>query len=166
MNFGFFYPRVLIFVLAGAAVVFASCDSKPEHPDGNTINYSGALNIADQVANDLIQDDSHDLFKVLDEGFTTRVNNVDELEKVLQAMYKQYGKPTFVQLKASQTGYRADGPHERPRRSFWYACGTTKYPIGQYFVKVEVVPALDYDRLVTSGFGIIDYPQGVPDYLK
>jgi hypothetical protein len=166
MNSRFFYPRVLLSILTAVLALSVSCGPRSEHPDGNTINYSGALNISDQVANDLIQDDSHDLFKVLDEGFTTRVNSVEELEKVLQTMYKQYGKPTFVQLKASQAGYRADGPHERPRRSFWYACATTKYQIGQYFIKVEVVPALDYDRLVTSGFGIIDYPQGVPNYLK
>lgn len=142
------------------------CVRKTWHPDGNSINYEQAKGISDQVANDLVQDNAKDLFGVLDEGFTTRVGNADELEKVLQDMFKQYGKPLWVQLKASQPGYRADGTLERPRRSFWYACVTTKYPLGQYFVKVEVVPSQDNAKLGTTGFGVITFPKGIPDYLR
>ena len=139
---------------------------KTWHPNGNSINYEQAKEISDQVANDLTQDNAKDLFGVLDEGFTTRVGNADELEKVLQDMYGQYGKPLSVQLKASQAGYRTDGALERPRRSFFYACVTTKYPLGQYFVKIEVVPSPDNAKLGTSGFGIITFSNGIPDYLK
>jgi hypothetical protein len=158
--------RALPFFLA---VLFglglSSCGQNAGHPDGNSINYSQGLDISNQVAKDLIEDNANDLFSLLDQGFTTRVRDVKELEIILQDMFRQYGKPISVQLKACVTGYRADGAFERPRRSFWYACVTSKYPTG-YFMKVEVVPSSDYAKLGTTGFGIFTFPQGIPAYLK
>jgi hypothetical protein len=145
---------------------FSSCSQRAKHPDGISINYSQGLDLANQVAKDLIEDNAKDLFGLLDEGFATRVNDEKDLEKVLHDMYKESGKPLLVKLKACQTGYRADGTLERPRRSFWYACVTSKYPWGQYFIKVEVVPSNDNTKLGTTGFGIITFPQGIPLYLQ
>jgi hypothetical protein len=155
------------FGLAGLLILGSySCSSKKSHPDGTSINYNDGLSIANRVSDDLVEDNSKDLFGLLDEGFTTRVANSTELEKSLQDMYAQYGKPVRADLKACEIGYRADGTYERPRRSYVYACQTTKYALGSYFVKVEVVPARDFSKLVTSGFGIITYPKGIPAYLK
>lgn len=144
----------------------SSCSQNAGHPDGNSINYSQGLDLSNQVARDLIEDNAKDLFGVLDEGFATRVNDAKDLEKVLQDMFKQYGKPLSVRLKACVTGYRTDGKIERPRRSFWYGCVTSKYPWGEYFVKVEVVPSNDNTKLGTTGFGIVTFPEGIPSYLR
>lgn len=137
-----------------------------EHPDGSTINYEHGLDISDRVTKDLIGDNAKDLYPLLDEGFATRLKNTDDLGKVLQDMFAQYGRPLRVQLKACETGYRADGSFERPRRSYYYSCNTTKYSVGKFFVKVEVVPSRDYMKLGVTGFGIVAFPQGIPSFLK
>jgi hypothetical protein len=159
-------PRLPLILALFGVLGFSSCAQKTEHPNGNSIVYNDGLVLANKVTDDLVQDNATDLFDHMDEGFTTLVKNSEELEKVLKNMYKQYGKPVAVELKACQTGYRVDGTYERPRRSYLYACQTTKYPMGNYIMKVEVVPSHDLGKLVTSGFGIITYPKGIPDYLK
>ena len=112
------------------------------HPDGNSINYEQAKGISDRGGQRLGSGITPRTFSASwTRVFTTRVGNADELEKVLQDMFKQYGKPLWVQLKATQPGYRADGTLERPRRSFWYACVTTKYPLGHE--GRELTPASD-----------------------
>ncbi len=156
----------LFFFGAAWVLLFSSCAQKSEHPDGITINYYHGLEVSDRVANDLIKDNAKDLFSILDEGFSTRLKTADELEHVLQDMFGQYGRPLKVTLKACETGYRADGLVERPRRSYFYTCGTTKYPLGKYFVKVEVVPSRDYMKLGVTGFGIVGFSGSPPDFLK
>jgi hypothetical protein len=157
------YGWLAVFILG---LSLSSCAQKTEHPDGITIDYNHGLDISNQAAKDLIDNNAKDLYALLDEGFALRLKNAEDLGKVLQDMFGQYGRPLKIQLKACETGYRADGSFERPRRSYYYSCYTTKFPVGKFFVKVEVVPSRDYMKLGVTGFGIVAFPQGIPSFLK
>jgi hypothetical protein len=168
MNRGAFRFSACLTLLSAWGLLTGACAPPAEqHPDGNSINFNQALELSNRVANDMVHESSKDLFSIMDPGFMARASGPKDVQDELNDIYRLYGRPVLINLKASQPGYRVDGLVERPKRSFWYACETTKYPMGKYFLKVEVVPdRIDMMRLETSGFGLITYPKGIPYFLQ
>ena len=135
-------------------------------PAMKPLDYTQSRDVADAIANDLIQNDVKDLFKRLDVGFQMVVKNEDDVKKVLQKMYAESGPPIECDFKISKTTIRKDGVWERPCRVLWYAVRTKKFEKGKYFLKVEIVPAFGGKTLDTSGFGILSFKGDVPEYLQ
>ena len=156
--------RPLIFLLL-AGVVWTGCQEKAP-ANMKPLDFTVSRDVADAIANDLVQDDTKDLFKRLDVGFQMVVKNEKDVKDVLKKMYAESGKPIECDFKISQTGIRKDGVWERPSRTFWYSVRTKKFEKGRYFLKVEIVPAFSGSPLDTSGFGILSFKADVPDYLK
>jgi hypothetical protein len=147
-------------------VGLSSCGPAPE-PSLPELDLQQSRAISDAVANDLIGDNSIDLFKRLDEGFHALVKNDKETEAVIQKMYGLYGRPLECEYKVSKSGTRIDGTWKRSKRDFFYAVKTTQYPKGKYFLKIEVVANAQATAIDVSGFGFFDFKDGnVPDYLR
>ncbi len=152
----------LILSLSG----FAGCTQGPPPViDGSSINLDEAKSVANTVAADLIADNAKDLFLHLDEGFLTVVSNDKDLEKVMQKLYADYGRPTSCEPKTYGNGVRVDGIHKRPKKIITYAITTTKLSKG-YYLKVEVAPALNGVHLVVTGFGIFDLRNKKSPFLQ
>lgn len=154
--------------LAVLPVLFlAGCGPKSEPPLPE-IDFDKAKAISDAVADDLVREDMKDLSDKLDVGFSTLVKGPDDLKKVVEKMYGVYGKPLKCDYKVAQSGVRQDDTWKRPTRTFFYAVKTTKYPMGKYFLKVEVARSFSGGFLDVSGFGFFTFKQdvAVPNYLK
>lgn len=149
------------------ALFLAGCGPKSEAPLPE-IDFVKAKAISDSVADDLVREDVKDLSDKLDVGFTLVVKSPDDLKKVMEKMYGLYGRPLKCDYKVAQAGSRTDDQWKRPTRTFFYAVKTTKYPMGKYFLKVEVARSFNGGFLDVSGFGFFTFKEGaaVPNYLK
>jgi hypothetical protein len=146
--------------------ILSSCGPAPE-PGLPELDLQQSRAIADAAANDLIGDNPKDLFKHLDAGFYSMVKDDKEMETVLQRMYGVYGKPLECDYKISKSGTRVDGTWKRSKRDLFYAVKTTKYPVGKYFLKIEVVPNAQSTVIDVAGFGFFEFKDGhIPDYLR
>lgn len=156
-----------LFLAALPALFAAGCGSKSDTPIPE-IDFDKAKAISDAVADDLVRKDIKDLSDKLDVGFTTIVKGPDDLRKVVEKMYGLYGRPLKCDYKVAQAGVRTDATWKRPTRTFYYAVKTTKYPMGKYFLKVEVARSFNGGFLDVSGFGFFTFKEGapVPSYLK
>ncbi len=144
----------------------SSCGSSPE-PGLPELDLQQARAVSDAAANDLIGDNSKDLFNRLDAGFSAMVRDEKDVEKVIQKIYGFYGRPLECDYKISKSGTRVDGTWKRSKRDFFYAAKTTKYPKGKYFLKIEVVANAQASSIDVSGFGFFDFKDGnIPDYLR
>jgi len=152
----------LLFLLSA---LLAACTPSKDRPIVE-LDFNTAKAMSDAVLDDLIKADSKDLMERLDVGFHSLVKDEKDLKLVLEKMYKQYGKPLSGELKVSQAGVRMDDQWRRPKRTFWYAVKTTKYP-KNYFLKVEVVRAFSSDNLDVAGFGFLTFndPSKAPSYM-
>lgn len=121
--------------------------------------------MSDDVATDLVNVNSNNLYTKLDEGFNTMISKPADLQKVMEKMNAKYGMPLTCIYKTSQVSQRVDGPHVRPSRIFWYAVKTSKFPVGKYYLKVEVVRAINGQHPDISGFGFLSFPK-VPSFLR
>jgi hypothetical protein len=145
--------------------VLASCAKAP--PPVVLVDAQKARLLADQAANDLVRNNVKDLYSLLDSGFESMISGPADLEKVLAKMDSNYGRPLEWAFKISNAGYRVDGTWKRPKRTYYYAVRTSKYAMGKYFLRIEVVPSFKGDRIDISGFGIFDFKDGtVPSYLR
>ncbi|HTC22626.1 MAG TPA: hypothetical protein VK859_17350 [bacterium] len=143
-----------------------SCGPAPE-PGLPELDLQQSRAIADAAANDLIGDNPRDLLSRLDAGFHSMVSNQKEMEVVIQRMYGIYGKPLECDYKTSKSGTRVDGTWKRSKRDLFYAVKTTKYPIGKYFLKIEVVPNAQASLIDVAGFGFFEFKDNdIPDYLR
>jgi hypothetical protein len=156
-----------LFVVLCFFALIPACNHKPSEPPLPEVDFAKARVLSDAVANDLVKEDVKDLSDRLDVGFHLIVRGPEDLKRVLEKMYGLYGRPVECVFKISQTGVRADGEWKRPSRTVYYAVKTTKYPMGKYFLKIEIVPAFSQAFLDVSGFGLFTFKDGnVPDYLK
>ncbi len=143
------------------------CGPHSSEPPLPQVDYVKAKALSDAVAADLVRGDAKDLDGRLDVGFRSVVRGPEDLQKVLEKMYGSYGRPTRWVFRVEQPGVRTDGPWKRVSLSFFYAVQTTQYPLGRYFLKVEVVNAFSGGPPDVSGFGFFTFKDGsVPDYLK
>ncbi len=149
------YRFILLGIILLGFSSIAGCSQEPVVVDGSTINLEEAKSVAGAVAADLVADNAKDLYLHLDEGFNTVVSNEKDLEKAMQKLYSQYGRPTSFEPKVYANGARTDGARKRPKKTITYALKTTKLSKG-YYLKVEVAPALNGARLGVTGFGIFD----------
>ncbi len=148
-------------------VLACGCGPNPAEPPLPQVDYVKAKALSDAVAADLARGDAKDLDGRLDIGFRSVVRGPEDVRKVLGKMEESYGRPTRWVFKIEQPGVRTDGPWKRTSLSFFYEVQTTKYPLGKYFLKVEVVNAFTGGYPDVSGFGFFTFKDGnVPDYLK
>jgi hypothetical protein len=146
-------------------MALAGCQDKSP-PALKPLDFTQSRDVADAIANDLVQGDTQDIYKRLDMGFQTIVKNEKDVKAVIERMCAESGPPVECVFKISQAGIRKDGVWQRPSRTFWYSVRTKKFEKGKYFLKVEVVPAFSSGILNTSGFGILSFKADVPEYLK
>jgi hypothetical protein len=159
MNFRFL-------AILSMTMLLSSCWDTTPPPQNVDIDPYKAREVADAVAQDLLKDDAKDLYVRLDAGFGLMVNGIPDVEKVIQKIDDQYGKPQDFKYKIIQGGTRTDGQIVRPKRVFWYQAFTAKHPKGDYYLKVEVVPARDLRSLDVSGFGLLTFKNQVPELLR
>ncbi|HJT23576.1 MAG TPA: hypothetical protein VJ873_03315 [bacterium] len=157
----------LLFWAVLPAFFIAGCGSKSDPPLPE-IDFNKAKAISDAVADDLVRKDVNDLSDKLDVGFHAIVKGPDDLRKVVEKMYSLYGRPLKCDYKVAQSGVRTDATWKRSTRTFFYAVKTTRYPMGKYFLKIEVVSAFNGGFLDVSGFGFFTFKEGVevPSYLR
>lgn len=157
--------RLLPLALLGFFLFGCGLQAPPPVPK---IDFDKAKAISDGVADELVKKDINDLYQKLDVGFHLIVKGPGDLKGVVEKMDELYGNPLKYEYKMAQSGIRTDETWQRPTRTFFYAVKTTKYPMGKYFLKVEVVRAFDGGFLDVSGFGFFTFKEGteVPDYLK
>ncbi len=151
--------------------LWGGCGPRPDSEEKPVVpmaDYTQARSMANQVANDLIQEDIKDLYQLLDSGFHMVVASDQELKKQIGKMEGVYGRLLEFRFKMSQTGIRKDGVWRRGSRAFIYAVKTTKHPFGKFFLKVEVVPSYDGKGPIdVSGFGYFTFDNGIiPENLK
>jgi hypothetical protein len=160
----FRFPYFLVFPVLASC--FCSCGPVPE-PGLPELDPGQSRAVADAVANDLIGNNSKDLFNHLDAGFYSIVRDEKEMETALQKMYGVYGQPLECDYKTAKSGTRVDGTWKRSKKDFFYAVKTTKYPKGKYFLKIEVVPNAQATMIDVSGFGFFEFKDDhIPDYLR
>jgi hypothetical protein len=162
---GVIRPLFLLLMSAGLA---SSCGQNASQPPLPEVNDAQAKALSDTVADDLIHKNTKDLLNHLDAGFYKIVSGPGDLQKVMEKMYGLYGRPLKCDFKIGKSGVRTDGTWQRPSRTFLYAVKTTKYPMGKYFLQVEIVTAFSGRSIDVSGFGFFTFKDGVdvPDYLK
>ncbi len=173
MKFSKFQKILILLFLLASVLCFVgliirekqATHSQPPLPE---VDYFQAKALCDIVANDLIRKDAKDLFSRLDIGFRTIVRGPEDLQKVVEQMYGLYGRPQKCDYKVAQSGVRTDGTWQRSSQTFFYAVQTTKYPMGKYFLKIEIVTAFSGGTIDVSGFGFFTFDKGatVPDYLR
>lgn len=84
---------------------------------------------------------------------------------VIEEMFNVYGRPLDAEYKKDNIGRKTGtGGYDKPVRKFWYATRTTKYDKESIYLTVEIVP--DGSGLASSGFSMVTFPMGVPEYLK
>lgn len=156
-----------LFLVLWPAFFLSGCGQKSEPPLPE-IDYNKAKVLSDAVADDLIRGNVNDLSDKLDVGFHLVIKGPADLKRVVEKMYGLYGRPLKCDFKVAQSGVRTDDTWKRFSRTFYYAVKTTKYPMGKYFLKVEVVRAFNGGFLDVSGFGFFTFKEGVdvPSYLK
>ena len=137
----------------------SSCGQAPP-PALPEVDYQKAMDMSNAVAGDLVRQDAKDLSNRLDVGFHSVVSGPEDLRKVLLNMDKLYGRPVNWVFKVAKMGVRTDGQWKRNSRIFFYAVKTTKYPMGKYFLKVEVVNSLSGGFIDVSGFGFFTFKDG------
>lgn len=162
-----FLLLVLIMIPLLFLSLFHSGGQAPSPTPFPEVDFTKAKALSDAVTDDLAKGNVKDLLGRLDLGFHMMVKDEGDLRKVVDKMDGLYGRPVQWVFKVSNTGIRQDGQWKRPSRTFYYAVKTDKYPMGKYFLKVEVVTAFSGGFLDVSGFGYFTFKDGtVPDYLR
>jgi hypothetical protein len=147
--------------------LFHSGGQQPSVVPTPQVDFNKAKTVSDAVPDDLAKGNTKDLLGRLDLGFHMMVKDEGDLRKVMEKMDGTYGRPVQWVFKVSNPGIRQDGNWKRASQTFYYAVKTTQYPMGKYFLKVEVVTAFSGGFLDVSGFGYFTFKDGqVPDYLK
>lgn len=155
-----------LLALGWLVLPLAACNrnAAPALPE---VDYQKAKDMSDAVAEDLVKENEKDLSNRLDLGFHTVINGPQDLRKVMENMYAMYGRPTSYVFKIAKMGVRVDGDWKRNSRTFFYAVKTTQFPMGKYYLKIEVVNAFSGGFLDVSGFGFFTFKDGnTPDILK
>ncbi|MGH7740198.1 MAG: hypothetical protein ACREL1_08650 [bacterium] len=130
------------------------------------INLEQAKKLGDKVALDYFDNNSKDLYPRLNEGFHTEVHNAKDLAKVLHRIRFLYGEPTSYTYKVVTYGHRLMGAEQKSYADVWYVLRTKLYPKGDHYLKIEVLQADGATFLDVGGFGVLDFPKGLPAYLK
>jgi hypothetical protein len=138
----------------------------PVQPPPEPLDLEQGKKLSDTVALDYFDDNSADLFQRLDAAFLTQVKGPDDLKKVLRHIRFLYGDPVAYDYQAATSGNRQEGYAEKPYLDFWYRLRTTRYPKGNYFLKIEVVRAQGASFQDVGGFGVLTFDQDLPAYLQ
>ncbi len=149
------FPFLFVLILAG-------CGNPP--PVG--INLDQAKAFADKVALDYFDNNSDDLYPKLDIGFRGQVHNAGDLKKVLDHIRSLYGKPQSYDFKIATYGNHPTQSGPKPFVNIWYILKTDKYPKGDYYLKIQAVQADGATFLDLGGIGVLNFPDGLPTYLK
>ena len=128
--------------------------------NGPSIDPAAARALSDTVMSDLIAHRADQALDKMEPEFIKMINRSDfppQLDKLLQYC----GWPLDSELKDIQGGSKiyTDG-HTNPTRKFIYAAGTNKYPKGQCYFSVEIVPS--GDTLKVTSFGPLKVTAGNP----
>lgn len=148
--------------LLSSFLALAGCGAPP--PVG--INLDKAKLFADGVALDYFDNNSVDLYPKLDIGFRSQVHNAGDLKKVMDHIRALYGKPVSYDFKVATYGNHATESGPKPFVDIWYILKTDKYPKGDYFLKIQAVEADGATFLDLGGIGVLNFPDGLPTYLK
>lgn len=165
-------PKFLIPILAGVVIAVTGCGS----PAANitSINISSASNVvidqvqartySDSIVQDLLKDNREALLSKM-EVQAREYYGIEGMNEVVDQMFAMFGKPLAADYKKDEIGRKTGtGGYDKPMRKFWYVVETTKYPKGNYFIFVEVVP--DGEAIASSGFAIVNFPIGVPPDMR
>ncbi|GEM_PF-1507800 len=157
----------ILFAALLSPLFLSGCGQQAEAPPPQ-IDYAKAKAVSDGAVDCILRKDSDGLYQKLDVGFHLVVKNPADVRAVLEKMDTLYGHPLKCDYKAAQAGLRTDETWKRPTRTFLYAVKTSKYPLGKYFLKIEVVRAFSSESLDVSGFGFFTFKEGTeaPSYLK
>ncbi len=136
------------------------------HPPPVGINLDQAKAFADKVALDYFDNNSDDLYPKLDIGFRSQVHNAGDLKKVLEHIRALYGKPQSYDFKIATYGNHSTESGPKPFVNIWYILKTDKYPKGDYYLKIQAVEADGATFLDLGGIGVLNFPEGLPNYLK
>jgi hypothetical protein len=122
-----------------------------------------AKNLSDSFVKNLISDAREEAWMKTSDEFRKVVQKTS-FDPTLDSMFDIYGKPTECEYKMVEEIKTIDSSHLLilPKR-FWYACATTKYEKGNYFLFVEVI---SNQVISVSRFSIVNFPFGVPPNLK
>jgi hypothetical protein len=142
----------------------ADSRSNQESVDAASIDENRAREVSDTLAQAIINDQTKDLYYLMEKGFRDAASEQD-VKPMLAQLYSVYGKPLEVEYKSDELGFKiyTDGT-KKPMRKFWYAVRTSTQPKGTYYFFTEIVPDGDSPRC--SSFSIVSFPLGVPDSLK
>ncbi|HVM32875.1 MAG TPA: hypothetical protein VMU88_07055 [bacterium] len=146
----------------GMALALAGCN----HPPPVEINVDQAKAFADKVALDFFDNNGQSLYPKLDQGFKFKVHDAKDLQKVLDHVRFLYGKPASYDFKVATYGNHATESGPKPYVVLWYILKTDRYPKGDHYLKIEVVQAEGATFLDLGGIGVLDFPDGLPAYLK
>jgi len=138
----------------------------PEAPPTPPLDLEKGKQLSDAAALDYFDDNSASLYQKLDAGFLTEVKSPQDLKKVLEHIRFLYGKPVAYDYQAATSGNRREGYEDKPFLDFWYRLRTTRYPSGNYFLKIEVVRAQGASFEDIGGFGVLTFEKDLPPYLK
>ncbi|HET9869651.1 MAG TPA: hypothetical protein VFR02_04015 [bacterium] len=149
-------------LVLGAVLFLAGCGQPP--PVG--IDLLEAKKIADQTALDYFDANAKDLYPRLDARFHSQVHDPADLARVIRHIRFLYGKPVAYDYKAATRGQHEGPDGITPYVDLWYVLRTDKYPKGDHYLKIEVVQAQGATFPDLGGFGVLDFPDGLPAYLQ
>lgn len=133
-------------------------EAKPE------IDKDAARKLSDSIVEDYLYDRRKPLKTRMESGLRDALTD-EAYGKILDQMGDSYGKPLDAEYKMDESGWKTAPGYNKPVRKFWYATQTSKYPKGQVFILVEIVP--DGDELAGSGLSLVTFPLGgIPDDLR
>ena len=144
-------------------ILAAGCGAPPPIE----INVEQAKHLGDQVALDYFDNDSRDLYPKLDLGFKSKIHKESDLKEVLSHIRFLYGTPTAYDYKIATYGHRAMESGSKSYVDLWYILRTSQYPKGDHYLKIEVMQAEGTTALLdVAGLGVLNFPDGLPSYLK
>jgi hypothetical protein len=154
-----------LFLFVGMLILLGT-GCGPVQPPPLPLDLEQGKKLSDVVALDYFDNNSADLFQKLDAAFLTQVKGPNDLKKVLRHIRFLYGDPVAFDYQAATSGNRQEGYEEKPYLDFWYRLRTTRYPKGNYFLKIEIVRAQGAAFEDVGGFGVLTFDQDLPSYLQ
>jgi hypothetical protein len=152
---------LLALAIAGCSVKTSVSSSSPEADATSPIPRAEGRELADRVANGLIEGNVAAVYEVMNQPFrdSTPLAEFDP-----SYLYQASGTPLEVEFKMDDAGTTMMPWGEVPMRKYWYATRTTEYQKGTFFLFIEVVE--NGAELECAQFSVVSFAGEVPPQLQ
>jgi hypothetical protein len=140
--------------------IFGGCGGHPpqQYSEVSKIESKRARTLGDRTGQYLMTGDRDNLKAT----FISEVRSlpISQFNSSLDEVLEHYGQPIELQFKSEEILTGAQDPVSR----IWYAMRTTKHDKWSHFLIIDIV--VEDNDLAVSRFSIVDFPHGIPEFLR